>query len=119
MVGLDGVVPSWMVSVSASVNLPLHRKVLKFSSGTGSPEWSRKKGRKMVVWWWNWAIMFTHAWKSWCLASTARAFKHVQSGGVGWRACRRMNFGVAPTGQRVWSNARYMSDISKHLQTSL
>jgi len=35
--------------VSASVNLPLHHKVQKFSSGTGSPWWSRKKGRKMVV----------------------------------------------------------------------
>jgi len=39
----DGVAPSWMVGVSASVNLPLHHKVRKFSSGTGSPEWSRKK----------------------------------------------------------------------------
>jgi len=38
-----------MVSVSAFVNLPLHYKVQKFSSGTGSPGWSRKKGRKMVV----------------------------------------------------------------------
>jgi len=38
-----------MVGVSASVNLPLHHKVQKFSSGTGSPGWSRKKGRKMVV----------------------------------------------------------------------
>jgi len=38
-----------MVGVSASVNLPLHHKVQKFSSGTGSPRWSRKKGRKMVV----------------------------------------------------------------------
>jgi len=40
--------------VFASVNLPLHRKVQKFSSGTGSPGSSRKKGRKMVVavvWW--------------------------------------------------------------------
>jgi len=36
--------------VSASVNLPLHHKVQKFSSDTGSPEWSRKKGRKTVVW---------------------------------------------------------------------
>jgi len=36
--------------VSASVNLPLHHKVQKFSSGTGSPGWSWKKGRKMVVW---------------------------------------------------------------------
>jgi len=35
-------------SMSASVNHPLHHKVLK-SSGTGSPGWSRKKGRKMVV----------------------------------------------------------------------
>ena len=37
----------WLVS--ASVNLPLHHKVQKFSSGTGSPWWSRKKGHKMVV----------------------------------------------------------------------
>jgi len=35
--------------VSASVNLPLHHKVQKFSSGTSSPRWSRKKGRKAVV----------------------------------------------------------------------
>jgi len=34
----DGVAPSRMVGVSASVNLPLHHKVQKFSSGTGSPE---------------------------------------------------------------------------------
>ena len=33
------------LSVSASVNLPLHRKVQKFSSGIDSPGWSRKKGR--------------------------------------------------------------------------
>jgi len=45
----DGVAPSPMVSVSASVNLPLHHKAQKFSSGTGSPGWSRKKGHKMVV----------------------------------------------------------------------
>ena len=38
-----------MVGVSASVNLPLHHKVQKFSSGTGSPGWSRKKGCKTVV----------------------------------------------------------------------
>ena len=35
--------------MSASVNLALHHKVQKFSSGTGSPGWSWKKGRKMVV----------------------------------------------------------------------
>ena len=45
----DGVAASQMVGVSASVNLPLHHKVQKFSSGTGSPGWSRKKGRKTVV----------------------------------------------------------------------
>jgi len=49
MVSPDGVAPSRMVGVSASVNLPLHHKVQKFSSGTGSPGWSRKKGRKTVV----------------------------------------------------------------------
>jgi len=38
-----------MVGVSACVNLPLHHKVQKFSSGTGSPGWSRKKGHKTVV----------------------------------------------------------------------
>jgi len=38
-----------MVCVSASVNLPLHHKVQKFSSGTGSPGWSRKMDRKTVV----------------------------------------------------------------------
>ena len=51
LVSPDGVAPSWMVCVSASVNLPLHHKVQKFSSGTGSPGWSRKKGRKKVVVW--------------------------------------------------------------------
>ena len=35
--------------MSASVNLPLHHTVQKFSSGTGSPGWSQKKGRKTVV----------------------------------------------------------------------
>jgi len=53
LVSLDGVAPSQMVSVSASVNLPLHHKVQKFSSGTVSPGWSRKKGGKMVVVWWH------------------------------------------------------------------
>jgi len=52
LVSPDGVAPSRMVYVSASVNLPLHHEVQKFSSGTGSPGWSRKKGRKMVVVWW-------------------------------------------------------------------
>jgi len=38
-----------MVCVFASVNLPLHHKVQKFSSCTGSPGWSPKEGRKTVV----------------------------------------------------------------------
>jgi len=45
----DGGAPSRMVTASASVYLPLHHKVQKFSSGTGSPGWSWKKSRKMVV----------------------------------------------------------------------
>ena len=40
---------SRMVSASASVNVPMHHKVQTFSSGTGSPGWAQKKGRKMVV----------------------------------------------------------------------
>jgi len=49
LVSPDGVAPSQMVFVSASVNLPLHHEIQKFSSGTSSPGWSRKKGRKVVV----------------------------------------------------------------------
>jgi len=49
LVSPAGVAPSRMVSVSVSVNLPLHHKIQKFSSGTGSHGWSRKKGRKTVV----------------------------------------------------------------------
>jgi len=49
LVSPDGVAPSRMVGVSASDNIPLHHEVQKFSSGTGSPGWSRKKGRKTVV----------------------------------------------------------------------
>jgi len=61
LVSPDGMAPSRMVSVSASVNLPLHHKVQKFSSGTVSPGWSRKKGRKTVViwWWWMSVVMAT------------------------------------------------------------
>ena len=51
LVSPDGVAPSRIVGVSTSVNLPLHHKVQKFFSGTGSPGWSRKKGRKTVVMW--------------------------------------------------------------------
>jgi len=49
LVSPDGVAPNRMVGVSASVNLALHHKVQKFSSGTGSPRRSWKKDRKTVV----------------------------------------------------------------------
>jgi len=49
LVSLNGVAPSQMVGVSASVGLPLHHKAQKFSSSTGLPRWSWKKGRKTVV----------------------------------------------------------------------
>ena len=43
----------WSVCLPVLVNLPFHHRVQKFSSGTGSPGWSRKKGLKtVVVWWW-------------------------------------------------------------------
>jgi len=38
-----------MFGVSASVNLPLHNKVQKFSSGTSSPRVVPEKGHKTVV----------------------------------------------------------------------
>ena len=43
LVSPDGVVPSRIICVFASVNLPLHRKVRKFSSGTGLAGRSRKR----------------------------------------------------------------------------
>jgi len=49
MISPDGVAPSWVVGVSASVNLPLHHKVQEFSSGTGSLGLSRKNSCKRVV----------------------------------------------------------------------
>jgi len=60
LVSPDGVALSRMVSVSASVNLPLHHKVQKFNSGTGSPGWSQRKGRKMALVWWWWDFCTMH-----------------------------------------------------------
>jgi len=70
-----------MVSVSASLNLPLHHKVQKFSSGTGSPGWSQKNGHKTVVVWlleiiWNQATGYASQ-HIWCL-SLAR---------INWEGC--------------------------------
>jgi len=50
LVSPDGVAPSRMVGASASVNLPLHHIVQKFSSGTGSPGWSQKRAVKRLWW---------------------------------------------------------------------
>ena len=68
LVSPDGVAPSRIVCVSASVNLPLHHKVHKFSSGTGSPVWSRKKNCKMVVVWWYMLLLLP-----WCIESVRPA----------------------------------------------
>ena len=48
----DGVALSQMVSVSASVNLPLQHKVQKFSSGTAHPGGPGKRAVKRLWWWW-------------------------------------------------------------------
>ena len=49
LVSPDGVALSRTVGVSASINLPLHHEVHKFSYGTGSPGWSWNNGRKTAV----------------------------------------------------------------------
>jgi len=54
----DKVVPSQMVGVSACVNLPLHHKVQKFSSGAGSPGWSRKRAVE-----WLWCVVWCAGWE--------------------------------------------------------
>jgi len=60
IMGDDGGSGHWLVwmewrpagwLVSASVNLPLHHEVQRFSSDTGSSGWPRKKAHKMVVVW--------------------------------------------------------------------
>jgi len=48
LVSPDGVAPSQMVSMSASVNLPLHHKVEKFSSGTAHPGGPGKRAVKRL-----------------------------------------------------------------------
>ena len=83
MFSSDGVALSQMVSVSASVNLPLHHKVQKFSSGTGSAGWYWKKGHKTVVVW-CFQVTLNHATRYasqhiWCL-SQAR---------IKWEGCGR------------------------------
>jgi len=48
LVSPDGVAPSRLVGVSASVNLPLHHKVQKFSSGI--PAHPGGPGKRAVKW---------------------------------------------------------------------
>jgi len=48
LVSPDGVAPSRMVCVSASVNLPLHHEVQKLSSGTGSQGGPGKRAVKRL-----------------------------------------------------------------------
>jgi len=48
LVSPDGVAPSEMVGVSASVNLPLHHRVQRFSSGASSPGGPRKRAIKWL-----------------------------------------------------------------------
>ena len=49
LIGLDGVVPTQTVDVSASCYPPSTIKSRKLSCGTGSPGLSQKKGRITVV----------------------------------------------------------------------
>ena len=51
LVSPDGVAPSWMVGVSASVNLPLHHTVQKFLFWHWLTQVVPEKGRKTVVVW--------------------------------------------------------------------
>jgi len=75
-----------MVGVSASFNLPLHHKVQKFSSGTGSPGWSRKKGCKtVVVWCGGGCLLRLFSYLSIRSLSTRIGPLHFQAGGRGKR----------------------------------
>jgi len=77
LVSPDGVAPSRIVGVSTSVNLPLHHKVQKFFSGTGSPGWSRKKGRKTVVVV-LWRFKVTQGQRSWCQSIACHGWYPIQ-----------------------------------------
>jgi len=67
LVSLDGEAPSQMVGLSASVNLPLHHKVQKFSSGTtcypGGPG-----NRAIKRLWWCGVVLWRH-WQCWLAVS--------------------------------------------------
>ena len=63
LVSPDEVAPSRMVSVSVSVNLPLHHKVQKFSSDTGSPGGLGKRAVKWLWWWCFWKRIYDDTWR--------------------------------------------------------
>jgi len=52
LVILDGVAPSQMVSVSASVNLPLHHKSRSSLLAPAHPGRPGKRAVKRLWWWW-------------------------------------------------------------------
>jgi len=57
LVSPDGVAPSRMVGVSASVNLPLHHKVrssLLAPADPGSP--GKRAPKRLWWWWWQWTV---------------------------------------------------------------
>jgi len=95
-------VPIWMVGVSASVNLPLHHKVQKFSSGTGSPRWSRKKGRKNsrcggLLLGISSRVLFNIRSMRWRAPD-----REVDQRGLGERLCRKIVKHVNRTGRMLW-----------------
>jgi len=52
LVSPHGVTPSRMISVSASVNLPLHRKVRSSFLAPAHPGGPGKRAVKRLWWWW-------------------------------------------------------------------
>jgi len=76
--------------VSASVNLPSHLKVQKFSSGTGSPGWSREKGRKTVV-----VVVVWVSAVCWVFAIFIFSVMGVQTKTAGIKAAASSPFGVS------------------------
>jgi len=71
LVSSDGVAPSRMVGVFASVDLPLHHKVQKFLFWHRLTRVVPEKGRKTIVVW-VWSGVFDHRvcdmWSVWCQA---------------------------------------------------
>ena len=58
LVSPDGVAPSQMVGVSASVNLPLHHKVQSSLLAPAHPDGPGKRAVKRLWWWWCGDVLF-------------------------------------------------------------